>query len=116
MSEPDSRERLYLNFAVLGLVAPLALFGFYFADNGFDVGLMFDDAVDNTVALALLCDLIIAMLVFWSWAAEEGPRLGIERWWLVIPATLFIGLCFAFPLYMYWREKALHVAAAPAAA
>ena len=68
---------------------------------------MFDDAVANTVALAILCDITIAALVFWSWAMEEGPRLGIRRWWLIFPATLLIGLCFAFPLFMYWRERAL---------
>ncbi len=109
MSESSgSPERLFLAFAVLGFFVPLILLGIYFADNGFDIGQMFSDAVDNTVALAILADLTIASLVFWSWAMEEGPRLGIQRWWLIFPATLLIGLCFAFPLYMYWRERALH--------
>ena len=72
MSEP-LRERLYLGFAVLGFIVPLTLFGVYFADNGFDIGQMFDDAVDNTVALAILCDITIACLVFWSWAVGGGP-------------------------------------------
>jgi len=114
MSENSGRERLYLAFAVLGFFVPLTLFGVYFADNGLDIGQMLDDAVANTVALAVLCDITIASLVFWSWAMEEGPRLGIRRWWLVIPATAFIGLCFAFPLFMFWRERALHGAAAVA--
>lgn len=109
------RERLYLGFAAVGLVVPLLLFGFYLADNGFDIEMMFSDAVDNTVALAILCDITIACLVFWSWAVEEGPRLGIRRWWLIFPATLLIGLCFAFPLFMYWRERALHGTAAATA-
>ena len=106
MSGTSGRERLYLAFAVLGFFVPVVLFGAYFADNGFDIGQMLDDAVANTVALAVLCDITIACLVFWSWAAEEGPRLGIQRWWLIFPATLLIGLCFALPLFMYWREQA----------
>lgn len=116
MSEPASRERLFLAFAVLGFFAPLTLLGIWFADNGADIGGMLEAAVDNTVALAVLCDITIASLVFWSWAMEEGPRLGMRRWWLVIPATVFIGLCFAFPLFMYWRERELHGSAAPTAA
>ncbi len=117
MSESDSRERIFLAFAALGFIVPVTLFGVYFADNGFDIGQMLEDAVANTVALAVLCDITIAALVFWSWAAEEGPRLGIRRWWLIFPATLLIGLCFALPLFMYWRERALHGgAAAPARA
>lgn len=116
MSEPASRERLYLAFAVLGFIVPPTLFGFYFVENGFDLGHMLDDAVANTVALAILCDITIAALVFLSWAVEEGPRLGIRRWWLIFPATLLIGLCFAFPLFMYWRERELHGSGAGAAA
>ncbi|CAN5589820.1 hypothetical protein BH20ACT15_BH20ACT15_07110 [soil metagenome] len=117
MNESSGRERLYLAFAVLGFIVPVALLGYYFIDSGFDLGRMFDDAAENTVALAVLCDITIAALVFWSWAVEEGPRLGIRRWWLVFPATLLVGLCFAFPLFLYWRERALHgTAGAPAPA
>jgi len=116
MSEPASRERLYLAFAALGFLVTTSLVVVFFAHSGFDIAKMFEDAVDNTIALAILCDLTISGLVFWSWAAEEGPRLGIDRWWLVFPVTLVFGLCVGLPLFMYWRERALHGAgsAAPA--
>jgi len=116
MSEPASRERLYLAFAVLGFLVTTSLVVVFLAESGFDIGKMFEDAVANTIALAILCDLIISSLVFWSWAVEEGPRLGIDHWWLVFPVTLIFGLCVGLPLFMYWRERALAGAgtAAPA--
>ena len=74
------RERLFLAFAVLGFFVPLVLFGVYFADNGFDIGQMFSDAVDNTVALAILCDITIACSCSgpgrWRRAAARDPA-----WW-----------------------------------
>ena len=48
----------------------------------------------------LLLDLVIAALAFFVWAAVEGPRARIRRWWLCIPATLLVGLCFGLPLFL----------------
>jgi hypothetical protein len=108
MSEPASRERLYLAFAVLGFIAPLTLVGIWVADNGFDIGEMVDAIGENKLAIAVFTDVAIASVVFWAWLAEEAPRLGIKGWGWLIPANLLIGLCFALPLYLYMRERALH--------
>ena len=34
-----------------------------------------------------------------------------RRWWLCIPATLLVGLCFGLPLYLWMRERELDAAA-----
>jgi hypothetical protein len=52
-------------------------------------------------------DLVIAFLALVAWASWDGPRSGVDRWWVVIPASLLVGVCFALPLYLYMREKAL---------
>jgi hypothetical protein len=37
----------------------------------------------------------------------------IARWWLCIPASLLVGLCFGLPLFLLMRERALKQATAP---
>jgi len=53
----------------------------------------------------------IAALAFFVWAAVEGPRARIKRWWLCIPATLLVGLCFGLPLFLLMRERTLNASA-----
>jgi hypothetical protein len=101
------RARFYLAMAVVGFLVPLTLVGYWIADNGLDVIDLLNAMVDNTIALAVFLDVSISSLVFWFWASGEAKEHGIRRWQWVIPANIFIGLCFALPLFLYWREKAL---------
>lgn len=102
------RARVFLVFTIIGFLTPPILITYYVIDQGaFDAVDMLNAMVDNTIALAVFCDLTLSALCFFYWASYEGPRLGIKRWWWTIPATFIIGLCFALPLFMYWRERAL---------
>jgi hypothetical protein len=56
------------------------------------------------------------VLVAWIWASWDGPRSGVRHWWMIIPASALVGICFGLPLYLYMREKALAEVAAPAPA
>ena len=104
------RARFYLLATIVGFLVPPMLIAYYGIENSFDLVDMLNAMVDNTIALAVFLDVTIASIVFWVWAQGEASRLGIERWWLVIPANLLVGLCAAFPLFLYWREKALEAA------
>ena len=101
------RQRVLLIATVIGFFIPPILISYYVAENGFDLVDMLNAMVDNTIALAVFCDLTFAALVFFYWAWGEAAELAIARWWLIIPATVIIGLCFSLPLFLYWREKAL---------
>lgn len=52
-------------------------------------------------------DLSIAFIAFALWAAWEGRRLRMRSWWVPIPASLLVGLCFALPLFLLLRERAI---------
>ena len=54
----------------------------------------------------------VFILAFVIWASWDGPRNGVDRWWVVIPASLLVGVCFAIPLYLYMRERAPAAASA----
>jgi Terpene cyclase DEP1 len=101
------RERLLLGLTVVGFVVPNVFVGVYLADEGFGTGDYFSLWTASTPSTQLLVDLVIASLAFFAWAAWEGPRARIRRWWLCIPATLLVGLCFGLPLFLWMRERAL---------
>lgn len=108
-STPTRTERLLLVLTVLGFVVPNVCLGLYFADEGLAIGHYFSLWTASTPSTQLLLDLAIAALAFFVWAAVEGPRAGIDRWWVCIPATLLVGLCFGLPLFLLMRERALKV-------
>jgi hypothetical protein len=104
------KERLLLILTVLGFVVPNVCLVVFTADEGLATGTYFSLWVDSTPSTQLLLDLLIASLAFFVWAAVEGPRVGMRRWWVCIPATLLVGLCFGLPLFLLMRERALESA------
>jgi Terpene cyclase DEP1 len=111
-SSPTRTARLLLILTVLGFVVPNVCLGLYLLDDGFELGRYFSLWTASTPSTQLLLDLAIAALAFFVWAAVEGPRAQIARWWVCIPATLLVGLCFGLPLFLLMRERALTAASA----
>jgi hypothetical protein len=101
------KERLLLTLTVAGFVVPNVCLGIFFVEEGFDLSGYFSLWTASTPSTQLLLDLTIAALAFFVWAAVEGPRARIKRWWLCIPATLLVGLCFGLPLFLLMRERTL---------
>lgn len=101
------KERLLWVLTVLGFVVPNVCLIIFFADEGFDLSGYFSLWTASTPSTQLLLDLVIAALAFLVWAAVEGPRAEIKRWWVCIPATFLVGLCFGLPLFLLMRERTL---------
>lgn len=100
-------ERVLLVLTVVGFIVPNVLLGIYFADEGADISGYFSLWTDSTPSTQITLDLSIAALAFLVWAALEGPRAQIARWWVCFPATLLVGLCFSLPLFLLMRERKL---------
>jgi hypothetical protein len=94
----------YLALAVLGAIAPLVLFTIFFAQEGFDLGELVDQVFGTPIAAAVMADLTASSVVFWVWLFREAPRIGVKPL-PYVAANLFVGLCFALPLFLYAREK-----------
>jgi hypothetical protein len=107
------KERLLLVLTVIGFVVPNVCVGLFSAEEGLDLGGYFSLWTASTPSTQLLLDLTIAAIAFFVWAAVEGPRARVRRWWLCIPATLLVGLCFGLPLFLLMRERALRKAIVP---
>lgn len=102
-----SRKSIYLALAVLGLVAPYWFFFQFFAANGFDLGLLVKQMFVNPVSIAFFVDLVISIVVFWFFLFSESTKLQMQNTWLYVLASLTIGLSFALPIFLYFRERHL---------
>ncbi len=102
------RATAYLALAIVGFIVPPTLITLYVIDYGsLDFGAILDAAFDNKIAIAVFMDITISSIVFWFWAQHEAVLHGLKHWWWVIPANTLIGLCFALPLFLYFRERAI---------
>ena len=101
-----ARERLLLGLTVVGFVVPNAMVVLFVVRHGVDARLYFTQWVEMLPAAQLTADLGLSCLAFLGWTAWDGPRSGVRRWWVGLPATALVGLCLAVPLYLLLRERA----------
>ena len=101
-----TRLKLLLLLTIIGFVVPNVMLAVFFAEHPGDVGLYFENLFETLPAAQLVADLVIAFVAFTAWASWDGPRSGVRRWWVVVPASLLVGVCFAIPLYLFMRERA----------
>ena len=101
---PSGRALAFLALAIAGLLGQLALFGVFLAEHGLDAGEFADQMFSSTIAALALADLMACAVVFLVWLPREAARVGIRRWWPFALAA-FGGLCFAFPLFLSFRER-----------
>ncbi len=98
---------IYLALAILGLVIPQFFF-FQFLDvNGFDVPRLFAQAFGNPAAAFFSIDLILTVIAFWVFLYAEARRLPMPLAWLFFLASLVLGPCFTFPLFLFYRQRRL---------
>src|ERR1044071_6990941 len=100
-------KNVYLMLAVIGLLVPYWFFFQFFKANGFQLGLLLQQALINPVSIAFTVDLVLAIVVFWFYLFAEANKLQMKNAWLYVLASLTIGLSFALPLFLYFRERQL---------
>jgi len=105
---------IYLLLCVIGFVVPYAVFVPWVAQHGLDMRLFVQQMLANRISTFFSLDVIVSAIVLLRFAAAESARLRIPRRWLVLLATLLVGVSLGLPLFLYLREKQLeqHPAAA----
>jgi len=99
-------KRAYALLSVLGLVVPYYYFAHFLSANGLNLQLFVEQLFANDISTFFAVDLLITVLVFWVFMIVETRHNPIRNWWICFPATLFAGLSFALPLFLYLREAA----------
>ncbi len=96
-------RHFYLAMAGIGTLVPWMFFGTFFAVNGVDIVGFVTGLFANGAAGGFSADVLISIMVFWVWAFVDARENDVARWWLVLPAGVFVGLSLALPLYLYLR-------------
>lgn len=104
----------YLLMAVIGTIVPWIFFAGFFSANGLDVPGFVGGLFVNGAAGGISADVILSSAVFWTWSRGDALTKGVGNWWILIPATLLVGLSLSLPLYLWMREGAMQTTVAKA--
>lgn len=99
------RRNIYLTFAIIGLLAPYYFLFKFLGANGFNIPLLIQQLFANNISIFFAVDLIISIIIFWVWMFDEASRLNMKNSWGYVLASLTVGLSFALPLFLYFRER-----------
>lgn len=114
-----SEKKFYAAFVFIGLVIPSIFTVLYSMDQvnkwgvfGMYEALMlspvfYQIAFSNYVSSQLLVDILITTIIFFFWAYREAKKYGMKHFWIYPLITYSIAFSFAFPLFFYYRQKAI---------
>jgi hypothetical protein len=101
------KKNIFLVLAIVGFIAPYYFISRFLFENSFNTLLLFQQMFLNTGTIAFAVDLVISVFAFWTFVLIESGRLKMKNAWLYLAATLLVGLSFALPLFLYFRERRL---------
>ncbi len=99
-----SRKNIFLVLAIIGFIAP---YYFFLQVREFDPGELFQLFSASKILSGVAMDLLVSVIVFWFFMFTEARKLQMKNAWLYLLATLLVGLSFALPLFLYFRERKL---------
>ncbi len=100
------KKNIFLVITFLGLLFPYYFICKFYTSEHIPVVQAVTQLFTTDISAAFNADLLVAVLASWAFMIFEGRRINMKNWWLFLPATL-IGLSFALPLFLYFREKQL---------
>jgi hypothetical protein len=101
------KKNIFLLLAILGFLAPYYYIFRFLSANEYNSALLFQQMFLNDGTTAFAMDLLVSVLAFWTLVFIEASRLRMKNAWLYVVATMVVGLSFALPLFLYFRERRL---------
>ncbi len=98
-------KKLYLFLAILGAIVPYFFFFGFIQAEGLNVSAFISALFVNGAAAGFSADLLLASFFFWLFMFREVNESDGPKPYVFIVLNLTIGLCCAFPAYLYSREK-----------
>ncbi len=99
-----NRKTVYLILAIIGFVAP---YYFFLQVRSLNLGELFQLFSASSILSGVAMDLLVSVIVFWFFMFSEAKKLEMKNSWVYLLATLLVGLSFALPLFLYFRERKL---------
>jgi antibiotic biosynthesis monooxygenase (ABM) superfamily enzyme len=103
------KKNIYFILALIGLLAPYYFLFKFLGTNGFDLDLLVQQLLANNISTFFAVDLVISIFVFWIYMFAESNKLQMKNAWLYLLASLLVGLSFALPLFLYFKERKLEM-------
>lgn len=97
--------RFYLVLTVLGTLLPYGALIPWLVTNGLDFGLLFSNAVANPISIMAWLDVLVAAMALLGFIVVDGQRHNVKYRYFAVLGTLFVGVSFGLPLYLYFKEK-----------
>ena len=100
------RQRVFLLTAIVGVFVTWYFnIQFMRETGGFSLTAFIAATYANSAASSISNDLLVVVFTFLFWSFTEARRLGMKHWWLLLVLTFAVAIAFAFPLFMYFRER-----------
>jgi len=102
-----TKRNIFLILAIIGFIVPYYFFLQLPAEDGFHLPSLIQPFFANNFMKGAAMDLTISVIVFWTFMFMEANKLQMKNSWVYVLATLLVGLSFALPLFLYFRERQL---------
>lgn len=99
-----SRKNIFLVLTFVGFIAP---YYFFLQVHEFDLSALFQQFTASKILSGTAMDLLVSVIVFWFFMFTEAKKLDMKNAWVYLMATFLVGLSFALPLFLYFRERKL---------
>ena len=102
-----TKKNIFLILAIIGFIAPYYFFIQVPPGDLANLPALIQPLFANNFMRGVGMDLTVSVIVFWLFAFLEANRLQMKNAWVYVLATLLVGLSFALPLFLYFRERKL---------
>ena len=100
-------KTVYLLLCIVGFAKPYAAFLPWLAEHGPNGRLFLQHLFANRISAFFTLDVIVSAVVLLRFSALESRRLRLHSRWIVLAATLLVGVSLGLPLFLYLRERQL---------
>jgi len=103
------KQMVYAALAAIGLVATWYFNLQFVSESGgsFSAVEFVRAGYANSASSSLSNDLLVGTAAFTIWSFAEARRLGMRHWWIYPVLTFGVAFAFAFPLFLFVRERRL---------
>lgn len=103
----DLKKTIYLILTIVGFILPYYFVFKFYTANEMTTSAALAQLVSTDWGALFVADLTVSVFAAWTFIYNEAKRLKMNYWWVYPIATMMVGLSFALPLFLYFRERQL---------
>ncbi|WP_440055997.1 DUF2834 domain-containing protein [Pseudoalteromonas sp. T1lg65] len=97
--------KFYLVLTLFGILLPYGAFIPWLIAHGFAVDLLVHEAMINPISIFAWLDVLVSAITLLGFITVDGYRHQVKYRYFALLGTLFVGVSFGLPLYLYLKEK-----------